>query len=434
MSRSFVDEFREFADILAPRSLHQFLAVQAWTLHSQVPFMETWVHADSATQAASVVHIPRDPESVDFSRRLAEAAERVARTFDWSISELAEQVASVHADIFYVRVRSSDSDGTIALGQASSTIDAIEKMVKSAAIITSNPLAKGTGRTSERVSTFLDEDVRMGHTRRGSFIITVAARLQERPAGATGVFATPERPVAPLPTERHAEVPVADAQQIQVPDAEMDFTRRVMTTLSRSLEVTSRHLRYGDDFIDLDNAQAEGMTVPIVEALKEIASQPGSSGIDLKFEWSPILEQEPAVPQQIVFEPTEVERMPVTIERMKRHTEPTDVVDVIGPVVALSREESDGAESGEVHVLADVGGSPRKVGIDLIGVAYDWAIYAHRHHLPFSAAGVLGKEKNRWKIVDRLSVNTEFLQRYQSDRMNRLTGEPTEPTDGPVLD
>lgn len=433
MNRTRANDFREFADILAPRALHQFLAVQAWTLHSQVPYMETWVHADGASQAASVVHIPRDTESVDFDRRLAEAVDRVARTFDWSVSELAEQVANVHADIFYIRVRSSDSDGTIALRQASSTIDAIEKMLKSAAIITNNPSARGTGRTSERVSTFLSEDVRMGHTRRGSFIITVAARLQERPQTPPGVLATPERPVDVRIDVSPSEAVRAQPKLNELTAVDMDFTRRVMTTLSRSLAITSRHLRSDDDFVDLETAQDEGMTVPIVEALEEIGA-PGSSGLDLTFEWSPVIEQEPQVPQRIAFEPTEVERIPVVIERMKRRTEPTDVVDVIGPVVSLSREESDSVDSGEVHVLADVEGATRKVGIDLVGVAYDWAIYAHRHHLPFNASGVLGKVGNRWKIVDRLSTDTAFLQNFQAERMERLTGERPDETAGPVLD
>ena len=102
--------------------------------------------------------------------------------------------------------------------------------------------------------------------------------------------------------------------------------------------------------------------------------------------------------------------------------------------MTLSREESDSAESGEVHVLADVGGSTRKIGIDLVGVSYDWAIYAHRHHLPFSAKGVLGKVGNRWKIVDRLELDTTFLQRYQADRIERRTGERPDPTAGPLLD
>jgi len=434
VNRTHADDFREFADILAPRALHQFLAVQAWTLHSQVPFMETWIHADSATQASSVVHIPRDAESVDFDRRLSEAVDRIARTFDWSISELAEQVANVHADIFYIRVRSSDADGTIALRQASSTIDAIEKMVKSAAIITNNPSARGTGRTSERVSTFLNEDVRMGHTRRGSFIITVAARLQERPPILPGVFATPERPVDVRTVASPAEFLGSRPEPDEPSDVDMDFTRRVMTTLSRSLAVTNRHLRREDDFVDIETAQDEGMTVPIVEALEEIGAQSGSSGLDLTFEWSPVIEQKPQVLQKIVFAPAEVERIPVVIERMRRRTEPTDVVDVEGPVVSLSREESDSIDSGEVHVLADVGGSTRKVGIDLVGVAYDWAIYAHRHHLPFSASGVLGKVGNRWKIVDRLSTDTAFLQNFQAARMERLTGERPDLTDGPVLD
>lgn len=425
VTRSRLDNFREVADILSPASLHQFLAVQAWTLHSQASFMETWVHADEASRPVNIVHLPRERDSVDFERRLVEAAQEVAQAFDWSLSQLAEQVASVHADIFYVRVRSSASDGTIPLHQASATIDAIEKMVKSAAIITNNPNARGTGRTSERVSSFLSDDLRMGHTRRGSFIITVAARLQARSQDLVDPAATPERTELSI----EATVPVDD-----LPTRELDFTRRVMTTLSRSLDVTSKYLRHDDDFVDLDTAEDAGMTVPIVAAIEEIARQGTSSALDLKFEWSPVLEQQPEVAREITFEPPQVEKIPATIERMKRTTEPSDVLDVVGPVVSLSREQGGSADAGEVHVLADVDGYTRKIGIDLTGVAYDWAIYAHRHHLPFSVSGVLDKVSNRWRIVDRLTVNTEFLQRYQADRIERLTGERPEPGDGPVLE
>ncbi|WP_139122939.1 hypothetical protein [Cellulosimicrobium cellulans] len=434
MIRGKGDEFSQFVDILRPRSLHQFLAVQAWTLHSQLPFRETWVHADDSSRRASIVHIPRDQSSADFDRRLSEAANRIAEVFDWSVSQLAEQVASVHADIFYIRVRSSDPDGTIPLRQASSTIDAIEKMVKSAAIITNNPNARGTGRTSERVSTFLNEDLRMGHTRRGSFIITVAARLQDRPTEPSVAHATPERVVEEQVFDEREGAPSFASNLDPIAPSEVDFTRRVMTTLSKSLDVTRRHLRRGDDFVELDVAQEHGMTVPIVEALEEISTEANSTGLDLKFEWSPVLGAEPDSPREVAFEPAEVDRLPITIERMKRRTEASDVAQVVGPVVSLSRDASDGRESGEVHVLADIEGATRKIGIDLAGVAYDWAIYAHRHHLPFSAEGVLGKVGNRWKIVDRLTVNTEFLQRYQSDRIERLTGERPKSSEGPVLD
>lgn len=435
MTRSPLDDFREYADILGPRSLHQFLAIQAWTLHTQKPLMETWIHADDPSRQATAVHIPRVTENVDFERRLAEAAARVARVFDWSLSELAEQVANAHADIFYVRVRSAASDGTIALRQANLTIDAIEKMVKSAAIITNNPNAKGTGRTSERVATFLSDDLRMGHTRRGSFIITVAARLEERRLATSTETVTPEWPIdEAMASQQTPGVDNGVTPPGHVPPGEMDFTRRVMTTLSRSLDLTSRHLGRGDDFIDLEGAQDGGMTIPIVEAVEEIANRGASTTVDLEFEWSPVLRQAADVPQKVTFEAAQIERIPVTIERMRGRSEPTDVVQVIGPVVSLARDEADDAESGEVHVLADVDGALRKVAIDLTGVAYDWAIYAHRHHLPFSAEGVLDKVGNRWKIVDRLALDTRFLQQFQAERIQRLTGEQPESADGPPLD
>lgn len=415
------------ASILTPASISQFLAIEKWTLHSQRSFVETWVHAESPESPLDVIHLPRIAENVDYDKRLVEAVTEVATVFDWSLEELAENVSNVHADLFFVRVAGSGIDGTIPLHQASSTIDAIEQMLKSAAIVTNNAAAsgRGGGRLAERVKDFLHEDVRMGHTRRGSFIITVAARLDEHHAQALPVAgsAPPAPPTIPA-------YPSFEQAVSEIDPGELDFTRRVMTTLSRSLAATGRHLRRGDDFLELDQAQEEGLSAPLIEALEEIGSQPGTSQLDLSFSWAPVLEQSEDVPREVKFQRDAIERIPQVLERLARKSEPGTAV-AVGPVVALARETGNGDSSGEVYILADVLGGTKRIGVQLEGLDYEWAIYAHRFRLPLTVSGVLDKVSNRWKFVRDVSLDTTFLRQFQANRVAEATSEVPRESSGP---
>lgn len=412
MRRSDIDLFSEFSDVLSSSALHQFLAVQQWTLHSRRTFMDTWVHADDRARAAQVVHIPRDREAVDFTQRLAEAARDIATVFDWSLSELAEQVAAVHADLFYVRVGSSASDGTISLQQASVTIDAIEQMIKSAAIFAHNPHSTGRGRVPNSVTDFLAGDVRMGHTRRGSFIITVAARLQDHDQVAV-------RPDEPPPASSLPDGSAAVSIVVSEQKPELDFTRRVMTTLSRSLDATSRHLKNDVDFADIEAIEAVGVTPRLVEAIEEVASQAQGSRLDIRFEWAPILPETDA-PSSTSFDRPQVARMQAVVERLKRRDDAPERITAVGPVIALSRSDQQTDETGgEVQVLADLDGTLRKLLVELEGTDYDWAIYAHQQRLPLVVHGVMAKVSNRWRMVDRVELDTAFLRDYQQRRVAR---------------
>ena len=414
-------DFAELADIFTPRTLSQFLGVREWAMRTRLPFMETWINDDSGRPA--YVHIPTDPTDLDFEKRFYEAAMEVAEIYGWSLAELAEHVAAIRADLFFVRVEQAGQDGTIPLHKAGELIDSIEKMVKAAAVVTANPRASGKGRTSERVRSFLEDDLRMGHTKRGSFIITVAARLQDNVLD----LASRDHPNEALQgsfEDSRAEERPADSEQDSGP--ELDFTRRVMTTLAQSLDATRRHLARDDDFIDFDDARAEGMTSALVEAVEEIGESAVGGNFDLSFQWTPALPQAAVTVESVQFTRPLVERTPSLVERFRRVDEPAEVT-IVGPVISLARADTRAAEeSGEVIVHADVDGSIKRVGMSLSGFDYEWAIYAHRNKYPFTVSGVLGKKGRSWWLTDNVATDTSFLKQMRRDYIERLGGDAPE--------
>ncbi|WP_148284199.1 hypothetical protein [Luteimicrobium xylanilyticum] len=343
------------------------------------------------------------------------------------MGELAERVSAIRADLFFVRIARDSADGTIPLRQASGLIDSIEKMMKAAAIVTANPLAKGTGRTSERVRNFLDDDLRMGHTKRGSFIITIAARLHDDDIGhGADDPGAPER-------EGPAAANRVTRREGRADEPTIDFSRRVMTTLSRSLAVTRRHLDHSDDFVEFEEARESGMTAPIVEAIEEIATDSGGARVDMRFSWTSALPHEGLSEEPVIFTPTAIERAPRVIERFARSAGVPANTDVVGPVIGLSRDtRAAGEEEGDVIIQADVRGSVKKVGVTLSGNDYNWAIYAHRHRLPFTVSGILGKKSGRWWLLDDVEVDASFLIARQHDRIERLGGDAPEDPAAPV--
>lgn len=431
-------ELAEFAGTFEPRRLSQFLATQRWAPRPSRPYQQTWLHDRGDGSRVRAVHIPTDSQLVDYAKRLNEAVCEIAGIYEWSLSELAERVASIQADVYFVRVQKASPDGTIPLHLAADVLDSVEKLVKAAANRTNNPNASGKGRTSERVKEFLEDDLRMGHTKRGSFIFTVAARLQDRRAGVSGLSQGPSEQHAPpgqVESPESAEASSQDAVEASSGNAplladetevDLDFSRRVMTTLSRALSVTQRHLAEGDDFVGFDEAVANGMLAPVVEAVEELSAVAMGGGVEMSFQWAPSLPQRENVPDRVEFTAEALARAPQTLERFRRQDVGNDPTLVAGFVVALEREEGDDVDSGEVVIQGEVDGSIKKIRAELSGTDYEWAVVAHRKHLPFTVSGQLGKKGNRWALLGPVRVDTTFLQAWQRRRIEAMGGDAPE--------
>jgi hypothetical protein len=383
---SNVLEAAEYGEVLTDANVVQFLAANNWTRHSSRGYDEVWIEPGSEGQRVAAVLVPREKRLADYSRRLREALADIARVYDWGLGQLAEQVAAIHADLFFVRVDQYSQDGTIPFRQAAALLEGIDDLIRASALTAWNPLGSGKGRTPGIVQDFLEQDLRMGHTKKGSFIITVAARLDE-PAPSVANIGSDE----PVPS----------------------FSRQVMTTLARSLDVTRRHLVQGDDFIDLEGAAKEGLRLPLVDALQRMGDGKALSSLDLSFEWAQSEPQREVAPARVVLERDVLAELPNLRARLKRK-QPVEQVTVIGPVTELKRGDEpvqDAEDAGEIVVRGEVNQRTRRVTVPLSGVDYDWAIRAHRERLPFTVAGKLVvKGGNQYRLEEPIEVDRSFLE------------------------
>ncbi|MCK2032627.1 hypothetical protein [Microbacterium sp. KSW4-4] len=381
--------FGEYSDVLTDSNLAQFLAIQQWSLRADRTFDQIWLPND-VTEGVPPILLPRDQRLSDYSRRLGEAVHSIASVFGWRVSDLAEQVATIHADLFFVRVDQHSSDGTIPFSQATSLLENIEQLIRSAALTAWNPASAGRGRVPNTVKEFLSDDVRMGHTKKGSFIITVAARLDtEMPSTGIGTAVAPS-----------AE------------DVAPSFTRRVMTQLARGVDATQRFARREDDFVDFDEALGRGMRLPLVQALHDMGDDEGVRSIDLSFEWAATEPQRESVPERITIERGTIEELPSVERRLSQRHEPEQVT-LVGPVTELKRGNAPqtGEQSeGEVVVRADVNGRLGRITVPLAGEDYDWAIRAHAQRLPFTVSGELIRKGNGWRLGEPIEVDRDFLK------------------------
>lgn len=394
MARPLKTDFGEYGAVLDDSRVAQFLASRSWTVQSDLGYAQVWSEPGAKGDQVARILLPRNTELDDYTLRLEQALTRISETYDWRISDLAEKVAAVRADLFFVRVDQHMTDGTIPLRQATALLDNIDDMVRSAAITTDNPFASGLGRTSSTVNDFLNNDLRMGHTKHGSFIITVAARLDDAGTDA----ARPDATSSPAPAVE--------------PEVSPGFTRQVMTTLARGLYATKRVAEAHADAPRLEDAMADGMRLPMVKALRSMGSGEGLKSLDLSFEWAPAEPQQTDVVNKIQMTRETVELLDSVEKKMIRNEPPKEVT-LIGPVVELRRgERTHGEDSatGEVVVRGDVDGSWKKVSIELSGDDYDSAIVAHREQLPFTVTGVLEKIKGTWNLTGQVKVDKSFIE------------------------
>lgn len=408
MAAAMIRDAGSYGGVLDGARVAQFLATQNWTVQSDLGYAQVWSEPGVINKSVQRILVPKDSKLDDYELRLSQALTRISETYAWTLADLAEQIAAVSADLFFVRVDQHMADGTIPLRQATTLLEGIDDMIRSAALTAANPLSTGRGRIPALVNDFLNDDVRMGHTKRGSFIITVAARL-DTPAD-----------LRPPPNRETA----AENAEVRKP---VSFTRQVMTTLARTLEMTKQVAESSSYSPDFEKAVEVGMRLPLVKALQSMGSGEGLRSLDMSFEWAPIEPQKEIVSSKIDMTRETVLLLENVSDRLVRK-EPPKQVTITGPVVELRRgvdagSDGDGEGAGEVVLRADIDGSWRKVGVALSGVDYDSAIEAHREKFPLTVSGVLEKSGRSWVLKGPI-LDTSFIEFRASQTASEADPKP----------
>ncbi|MEV4225514.1 hypothetical protein AB0J81_00115 [Streptomyces bobili] len=384
MSRSTLDSYRDIASTLTPLAVSQFLASHDWELeHQQPEVRQVWRYGAGHLSTAPRIMIPLATDFADFMPRFADALESLGHIHDWDASQLLERVIATRADLFFVRLDQGMIDGTIPFQQAEKTLQSIFKMMKAAATTTADPHHSHKGRRPAAVGEFLDEDVRLGHTKRGSFVFTVVTRLGD-------------------PSSHTVDGPERSA---------ISFPRRVMETLARGLETTKR-LTQSWDQEALDSPSSLGLSAGLVESLEDLSQPEHLRSLDLSFQWA-AAERKPDVGlATIVLDRDVIDELPRVRERLVRREEPVRRETLVGLVKSLTRDDATSGddESAIITVAAEVSGKTLRIQVPLTGENHGWAIMAYRRQLPFTVTGDLSYERRAWRLTGSIEVDSSFLQ------------------------
>ncbi|MFJ1954954.1 hypothetical protein ACIOGT_12190 [Streptomyces microflavus] len=387
MSVAELDGYREAASTLTPTAVSQFLAAHSWELEARKPHVrEVWRLTSSSGTLEGRIMVPLATGYTDFQQRFQETLESLGYIHDWDAQELHERIIGTHADLFFVRLDQAMTDGTIPFHQAEKTIEALYKMMRAAATTAASPSHPHRGRLPSGVSDFLDDDVRLGHTKRGSFVFTIVTRLGDPPD------------------------PGLQVDGVQPQDVVQPFPRRVMETLARGLETTERLSRQWDDQVT-EAPGAQGVSASLIESLEDI-SAPHLRSLDLSFEWAAAAPRPDVGLATIILDRDVMAELPRVRERLVRQEEPPRQETLVGLVKTLSRDDAspdDDEETASVVLTADVHGKPRKVHMTLSGEDHSWAVIAYDRKLPFTVTGMLGFERRAWRLAGDIVVDSSFL-------------------------
>ncbi|WP_221639260.1 hypothetical protein [Nocardia bhagyanarayanae] len=371
-----VGDLHDIALALSPPAVSQYLAAHDWELEARVQDVKEIWRLPGEDGLLGRIMLPLATDYVDFPRRFRETMQALATIYDWDPAQLVERIAAARADLFFVRLDQEMIDGTIPFRQAETTLEALFRMMKAAATTADDPTHSHRGRRSATVTEFLEENIRLGHTKRGSFVFTVVSRLGD---------------VMPTETTGLPQVP---------------FPRAAMATLAKGLQST-RTLALRWDDRALERAGELGLSANLVESVLELTQPQDLRALDLSFDWAagepaPVLES-----SRIVIDRDAMAGLSRVRERLVRNEEPPRHEALLGVVRTLNRDDfADGDEEATSIVLSThVDGRLRNVHVPLAGTDYEWAIAAHQSKRPIVVAGDLAFERGAWRLTGEITVD-----------------------------
>lgn len=389
--------YSDLAASLDPPVVSAYLAATGtWQLENRHDnISEFWSLTEDGEPRGRIM-LPLATDYGDFQRRFTEALAMVGRVYDWDAAELARHIRSARADLLYIRLDHGRHDETIPLREAEAAIDAVYEMLKATAVTAAAPTrTQRGGRLPAAVASFLDENVRLGHTQPGSFVFTVASRLDD-PAGAPPPESSPAHAMTPFP-------------------------RKVMETLARGLEATRDLTAGGADDV-LANPAQWGLSAGLVESLETMVQPPGLRSLQLSFQWAAAVPQPDVGNEPVLIDHAAADDLARIRERLLLDEEPPHRETLVGPVVSLARDDSslEVRGTGSIIIAAEVNGRKRNVHMVLSGPDHDRAISSYQLRLPLIVTGDLSFERRAWRLSGDLEVDASLLQHAAGVRRDSL--------------
>lgn len=407
--------YREAASTLAPQAVSEYLALSPWRLERRDSIREIWQLNRPDGSLVGRLMLPLATDYSDFKDRFYDALLALGKINDWDADQLQEQILSTKADLFFIRLDQATADGTIPFTQAKTTLAAIYDMVRASAEDVAQISPSRQVHPAAAVTSFLNNDVRLAHTKRGSFIFTVAARFNHTQS----------------PNEK---LPNAPAPSNPGSPAEAVFARRVMQTLASNLEIARDIADPQANRFNFDITYTDVASYPeILQSLEVISKPEGLRAVEFSFQWAASAPRPEVGIEPILISHSKLPRLTQARAALTMDTQPgvgaqpgayipleetSERQTLIGPVVSLTRDRGGVKPGAKIVIRADIGhGNRKNVHLRLSGRDHhQLAIQAYSAQIPVRVSGDLVFTSRRWRLTGNVELDASFMQSRLSDK------------------
>jgi len=269
-----------------------------------------------------------------------------------SLDYIANDIVLSKFDVFRITAFKGDTSASLPLEDAKTLLDKSFSMMAFSAqsIKTQQPYFQS--RYHNDVTAFLSK-LRMGHTERGSFIITLQ---------------TPIAPVLPV-----TDLLFTDELHISEESFERQVTTRLCSLISEADTIANE-----PDSETLPQSITRGMSANFIESLADITEVCGESGVNMDMTWASVRPINPdwKIKNNFIIEKEKIDTLREA-GKILRTRMPENSVEIAGFVIRLGRDDL--SEPGTIK-LNDITTSPQRIiTIKLNKEQYNKAIDAHQY-------------------------------------------------------
>ncbi|MFG2694785.1 hypothetical protein [Kitasatospora sp. NPDC048407] len=351
----------EITPDFGPNEIRSYLKVGGWTRMDGGELAELWTLPGLADE---VVLVPLRPNAPDFAKRTHILLNDLARVEAQDARAVQDAIATVYHDVTDLRAsHPSLTDGSIPLEAGYELFVSAKRLRVAAAAATIR--RQGHFRNFPPRAREQAREVRLGQTRRGSYIVPIISQAR-----------------SPL------EVYTPGQTDIDVGIEEVLFDRRVTATMSRALgvlEEMATAIREPTPS-EITDCVGEGVSYELCQALAKVVNAGSVDTLDISFNWSRVAAPPSGAPPRVEFNHEAIEIIDRVSTQLKTRTYTRQHV-IYGVVTDLSRQPDD--EDGRVGVRTLIQRRNRIVWMHLPPALYHVAVRCHDEGIPVRIQGEL---------------------------------------------
>ncbi|MEV3912679.1 hypothetical protein [Streptomyces canus] len=349
---------------IGPEELASYLKRSGWRRTLRGAIAEMW---QAGPDESCSVLVPRHVEAPDFRQTVDILTKEISRLERRPPEDVRLDIARQFLDVTDLRAEGDDIDeGTISLHDGLGLFKSANHLMVSAAAATIHRQAY-YGTSIPKAAHAHARRLRLGQTRAGSYVLPVisSARFGATPTYDDGV------------------------PQLQVESEDSFFDRRVLATLSRSLETLAEMTMRRDvtpSRSELIDSIGEGVSSELCSAVLDVIDKGAVSLFDVSFNWAPASPMPEDLETRISFSKEYARIVEDVRLELKESEAPSESV-LYGVIRRMSLKANE--ESGRVTLETVIDGRRRSVSFDLDLETYRRAANYHGERRRVVVTGML---------------------------------------------